>query len=238
MERKMADNSMIKIETIDNIPVQLDSEDILKRLHMDKKRGVKNDIQELIELAKSIITPRAIYGIAYISDKGKDTVSVGDTTFTSPVLRNFADSIGRLFPYVVTIGKELEESTSSMKLLHQYCLEEIGNIALRTARKYLEDYLKREYKITHVSSMSPGRLTDWPITEQKMLFSLFGDVEGLLGVTLSDSMLMIPRKSVSGVYFPTEFHFESCQLCPRERCDGRKAPYDDKLAKSYSCSAI
>ncbi len=227
---------MIIIKTIDGIPVQLDSEDILKKLHMDRKKGVRTDIHELVELAKSIITPRAIYGIAYISDKDKDTVSVGNTTFTSHVLRENVTSIGRLFPYILTIGKDLEDRSKSMKLLNQYCLEEIGNIALRTARKYLEDYLKREYKITHLSSMSPGRLTDWPITEQKLLFSLFGDVESLLGVTLSDSMLMIPRKSVSGIYFPTEFHFESCQLCPKEKCEGRKAPYDDKLAESYSTS--
>ena len=227
---------MIKIVTIDGIPVQLDNEDILKKLHMDRKKGMTNNIHELVELAKSIITPRAIYVVAYISDKGKDTVSVGDTTFTSHVLSTNLASIGRFFPYVITIGKDLEERCKSMKLLKQYCLEEIGNIALRTARKYLEDYLKSKYKLTRLSSMSPGRLTDWPITEQKLLFSLFGDVEGLLGVTLSDSMLMLPRKSVSGLFFPTEFHFESCQLCPRERCEGRKAPYDEKLAKSYSSS--
>ena len=228
---------MIKIVTIDGIPVQLDNEDILKKLHMDRKKGMTNNIHELVELAKSIITPRAIYVVAYISDKGKNTVSVGDTTFTSHVLSTNLASIGRFFPYVITIGKDLEERCKSMKLLKQYCLEEIGNIALRTARKYLEDYLKSKYKLTRLSSMSPGRLTDWPITEQKLLFSLFGDVEGLLGVTLSDSMLMLPRKSVSGVFFPTEFQFESCQLCPRERCEGRKAPYDNKLAKSYSTSA-
>ena len=232
----MIDSSMIKIETIDSIPVHLDNEDILRKLHMDKKKGVADDIRELVELAKSIIAPRAIYGVAYISDKGKDTISVGSTTFTSHVLSaNFA-SIGRFFPYIITIGKELEEKCNPLKLLKQYCLEEIGNIALRTARKYLEDYLEREYKITRLSGMSPGRLADWPITEQKLLFSLFGDVEALLGVTLSNSMMMIPRKSVSGVYFPTEVLFESCQLCPRERCEGRKAPYDNKLAKSYSTS--
>ena len=232
----MTDNSMIKIETIDSIPIQLDGEDIAKRLRMDKKRGGADDIRELVELAKSIIMPRAIYGVAYISNNGKDTVSVGNTTFTSHVLSTNLASIGRFFPYVITIGKDLEDRSKSLKLLKQYCLEEIGNIALRTARKYLEDYLKSEYKITHLSSMSPGRLADWPITEQKLLFSLFGDVEDLLGVTLSDSMLMLPRKSVSGLFFPTEFHFESCQLCPRERCEGRKAPYDEKLAKSYSSS--
>ena len=232
----MADNSMIEIVTIDNIPVQLDSEDILKKLHMDKKKTVKNDIQELIDLAKSIMAPRAIYGIAYISDKGRDTVSVNTTTFTSHVLSTNLASVGRFFPYVVTIGKELEEKCKSMKLLKQYCLEEIGNITLRTARKYLEDYLKSEYKLTLLSSMSPGRLADWPLSEQKLLFSLLGDVEELLGVSLTDSMMMIPRKSVSGLYFPTELHFESCQLCPRERCEGRKAPYDAELVKSYSTS--
>ena len=46
-------------------------------------------------------------------------------------------------------------------------------------------------------------------------------------------MLMLPRKSVSGIYFPSEVSFFSCQLCPRDRCDGRKAPYDETLAKQY-----
>ena len=55
----------------------------------------------------------------------------------------------------------------------------------------------------------------------------------IIGVNLTDSFLMIPRKSISGIYFPTEIKFYSCQLCPRERCIGRKAPYDSKLAKNY-----
>ena len=232
----MSNSYITKVNIIDGITIQLDSRDIARRLRMDKKKGGEAIISELIELASSIITPRALYGVAYISGKNNGTVDIGDTTFTSHVLSTNLASIGRLFPYIVTIGKELEDKGSSLKLLNQYLLDEIGNISLRLARKYLEEYLKREYKITELSSMSPGRLVDWPITEQKQLFSLFGDTEGLIGVTLNASMLMIPRKSVSGVYFPTEVYFESCQLCPRERCEGRKAPYDDKLAKSYSIS--
>jgi cobalamin-dependent methionine synthase I len=37
--------------------------------------------------------------------------------------------------------------------------------------------------------------------EQKKLFALFGDVEGDIGVKLSDSNIMYPGKSVSGIYF-------------------------------------
>jgi hypothetical protein len=81
--------------------------------------------------------------------------------------------------------------------------------------------------------MSPGSLPNWPITEQKPLFSLIGKTEELVGVRLTDSMLMLPRKSISGIVFPTEVTFSSCQLCPRERCEGRKAPYDEALKEKY-----
>jgi hypothetical protein len=81
--------------------------------------------------------------------------------------------------------------------------------------------------------MSPGSLEDWPIEQQRPLFSLLGNVEASIGVKLNKSLLMIPRKSVSGVYFPNEVTFYNCQLCPRERCEGRKAPYTEELAREY-----
>jgi len=81
--------------------------------------------------------------------------------------------------------------------------------------------------------MAPGSLPNWPIEQQKPLFELFGDVQATIGVKLTDSLLMLPAKSVSGIYFPTETSFFSCQLCPRERCDSRKAKYNEKKAKEF-----
>ena len=81
--------------------------------------------------------------------------------------------------------------------------------------------------------MSPGSLPDWPIEEQKKLFALLGDVQGVLGVRLNESLLMLPRKSVSGLFFPTEISFYSCQLCPRSNCEARKAAYNEDKAKEY-----
>jgi predicted transcriptional regulator len=81
--------------------------------------------------------------------------------------------------------------------------------------------------------MSPGSLKDWPIEEQRALFAILGDVEGSIGVRLSESLVMIPSKSLSGIYFPTEVPFYSCQLCPRERCPSRRATYDESAARDY-----
>ena len=81
--------------------------------------------------------------------------------------------------------------------------------------------------------MAPGSLSDWPIEEQGPLFRLLGDVEASIGVRLTRNLLMLPAKSISGFYFPTEVSFYSCQLCPRKRCESRKAKYDEKQAEIY-----
>ena len=77
--------------------------------------------------------------------------------------------------------------------------------------------------------MNPGSLEDWPIQQQTQVFELLGDPLRDVGVRLTDSFLMVPIKSVSGIRYPTETSFESCQLCPREKCTGRRAPYDPEL---------
>jgi hypothetical protein len=42
---------------------------------------------------------------------------------------------------------------------------------------------------------------------------------------------MVPNKSVSGVRFPTEIDFRSCQVCQREDCPSRSAAFDpERLA--------
>jgi hypothetical protein len=81
--------------------------------------------------------------------------------------------------------------------------------------------------------MSPGSgdVDVWPIEQQKQLFGIFGDTQALIGVRLTDSCLMVPNKSVSGIRFPTEITFRACRLCHRENCRGRSAPFDEALWK-------
>ena len=81
--------------------------------------------------------------------------------------------------------------------------------------------------------MSPGSLEDWPIQEQLPLFALLGEAPAAIGVRLTESLLMLPGKSVSGIFFPSASTFFSCRLCPRERCEGRKARYDETAAREY-----
>ncbi|MEE8553519.1 MAG: vitamin B12 dependent-methionine synthase activation domain-containing protein [Desulfobacterales bacterium] len=153
-------------------------------------------------------------------------------------MRKQLDKVERVFPYVVSIGNQLEDQIRNCSdLLDQYYLDTIGNVALSTVRKYFERTLMSKYALEGcLSSMSPGPLSDWPIEEQKPLFSILGDEETSVGVRITEHLLMVPTKSISGIYFPTEIPFVCCQLCPRQRCASRKADFDEKLARENNIS--
>jgi hypothetical protein len=191
-------------------------------------------LEQLVETAQPLIFAKAVYKVAYIDSRLADAVVIDGIRLTSKVLRKNLDEVERLFPYVVTIGHALEDMTRSCTdMLDKYFLDTMGTVAVRTARKHLEDHLCSKFRLDRLSFMGPGSLPDWPIEEQSPLFTLIGDVEGAIGVKLTETLLMNPVKSLSGVYFPTEVPFFSCQLCRRESCPSRKAKYSETLAKEY-----
>ena len=221
------------METLNQIPVRLPLGEIRRQLHLDKDKRW-DEVQALIETAKRLINPKAAFKVSYISQKLENAVDIDGVRFTSRVLRKNLEEVERVFPYVITIGDKLKEKGSeSDDLIKEYYFDVIGNIALSATRKYLEKQLQSRYGLDGMSFMSPGSLTDWPIEEQKPLFSLFGEKDAPIGVKLTKNLLMLPAKSISGIYFPTEVSFFSCQLCPRDKCPGRKAAYDNKLAQEY-----
>ncbi len=221
------------MEIIRPIPVIFDHKEIKRRLHMGR-RGDWSQVQWLIERARALIKASAAYRVCYIEERLDDTIRIDGVYLKSKVLRRNLDRVERVFPFVLTIGGALEEEARACPdILDQYYLDTIGNAALASVRSYLEDLLRSRYALTTLSSMSPGSLRDWAIENQGPLFSILGDVEGAIGVRLEKSLVMNPFKSISGIYFPTEIPFYSCQLCKRETCPSRKAEYSEQLAMEY-----
>jgi len=213
-----------------DIPFEVNNSRLLEGLHVAADSDAAAELQVLIEEAQAVARPKALYGVAYISSKSDDGVEVEGIRLSSRVLRVNLEHAHRLFPYLATCGTELDQwSRSKGDVLHQYWAEEIKQVALGAARKALDAHLVERHALGRTSTMSPGRLEDWPLTQQRQLFELLGDSEGMIGVRLTESCLMVPNKSVSGVRFPTEESFETCRLCPREACSGRGAPYDSGL---------
>ncbi len=215
---------------LDSIPFVPDLPALQARLRIKEGSKYVAELARLAAEAETIARPKALYKLAFIEAKTEDTVIIEGVRFTSRVLRVNLDVAHRVFAYVITCGRELDDWAQAFDdMVHRFWADAVKEMALRTAIQALNQHLNDCYSLGRTAMMSPGSLADWPIQEQRPLFTLLGDPEAAIGVELTDSFLMIPNKSVSGTRFPTEESFESCQLCPRETCPGRRAPYDPTL---------
>ncbi len=220
------------MEVLPDIPFHVDTGALLKSLRIPPASSRAREIRCMVEAAQKIARPRAVYDVCFIEKKGDDRVEFGGAIFTSRVLRTNLDQAGRVFPFVATCGGELADYAASLDdMMLSFALDAVMVKALEAAIGFMRNHLTQRCALGQTAVMNPGSLEDWPLSEQRQLFSVFGDVKGLIGVELTDSFLMVPIKSVSGVVFPTEHRFESCQLCPREACPNRRAKYDPKLWK-------
>ena len=215
-------------------PVDLSLEKTLERLKLDERRSQALGVEDVFKTAAALIHPQAIYGAAYVRKRSLGQIEIDGIEFRSRVLAKNLEHIERVFPYVVTIGDSLEkESRSSGSITTKLVLETVGDLALGSGLEHIQRHISDHYRLDTTSHMGPGQL-DWPIEQQRELFSLLGHVEDAIGVALTASLMMVPRKSISGIIFPTEETFVSCQLCQRNKCPSRKAPFDRAVSEKYA----
>jgi len=252
---------------LDDFPFEISAEELFSRLRLDPHRQYAGEVHALIDRARPLARPRVGYEVAFLEEKGEDSVVIAEATeeleqaleqgsdghrpppprrrgvddsgsrggrarFVSRVLRANLDEVGRVFPYVATCGPELDTiPIAADDIFGQFCRDTIKEIALYAAIAHLDSFIKEAYALEKLVSMNPGSgdVEVWPIEQQKELFAFFGDVQESIGVVLTDSCLMLPNKSVSGLLYASEHDFTSCQLCHREKCPGRRAPFDPHL---------
>jgi hypothetical protein len=225
-------------QMLDGFSVELNLDETLERLKLDQGRSRKLGVGNAFQTAVTLIHPRVVYAASYIGKRGLDKTEIDGREFTSRVLARNLQHIERVFPYVLTIGDTLENKAScSESITAKLVFEAVGDLALESALQNLQRHISQQYRLEGTSHMGPGQL-DWPIEQQRELFSILGQVKDMIGVSLTNSLMMIPRKSISGIIFPTEETFISCQLCQRNKCPSRKAPFDQALSKKYACDQM
>ena len=220
------------MEILTDIPFEFDPGALAQYLRIKPDTEDAREFADFLNEARVAGRPKAVYRECYVEARGDDTVTIDGITFTSRALRTNLDGVERVFPYVATCGDEIGRlDLPADDIIKRFWLDTVQERLLSFSTSHLNAYLIRKYRLGKTASMSPGSgdVTVWPIEQQRELFSLLGDVKGLIGVELTDSCLMVPIKSVSGIRFPTELDFESCQLCHRKDCPSRVAPFDKHL---------
>ena len=195
------------VEKIENFTVEFDEKKILRLIGYKKRpTEIKEPIKSLITEEKKkldyLLHPASIYTIVGYDETNKHLI--------------FKDA-EKVAICICTIGPELEQEVKELmeknEMLRALILDALGSeaaeeVAIQSDRILAEK--AREMNLWPSKRFSPG-YGKWDIKEQRFIFRMLPAAD--IGVRLTESCMMVPRKSVS---FRINFYKEQ-KLSTRRR---------------------
>jgi hypothetical protein len=195
--------------------------------------SVRADWEAALAEARELIAPAAAWDAFPIRDFRHERLVLADGTKIGggPVTTVVAGAT-QLVVGVCTVGgaisRRISEQLHSEQRLRAMFLDDLGSWAVDQVRQQLcrqveSEAASREWHAS--ASLSPGE-SEWSVAEQAVIFSLVDARK--IGVTLNESMVMSPVKSLSLIVGlgPNALGVEgasNCDFCTiRERCSYRQ----------------
>ncbi|HHW74454.1 MAG TPA: hypothetical protein GX744_04270 [Firmicutes bacterium] len=221
---------MFKI--LKDMQIELETGHILKGQGIDPAKAsprVAKIAAAALDEANSLLRPAALYGTMPVLSFDGDRVAFDGGSFSGPLVARAFAGASSLTLALYTIGPALEQRMDELMgtdMLRAMALDGAGTAALSLVSRLVEARITREVEQGDCRAgmrASPGQ-EGWPIEQQRILFRIIPAEE--IGVELTGSCLMLPRKSVSFVMGSGEgicADHVSCDLCSkRGRCRWRK----------------
>jgi hypothetical protein len=220
-----------------DIPLKLKTGEVLRRQGLGGKARVRPEIDSLIkELLASLesnhlLEPAAAYECYPVTDMSGGQIALeGDKAVHGPMLPALFPKAKELAVIIVTIGPKLEKQASDYtkngQALRGMLLDGMGSAAVdrlvpEVLKPIAAEVASRDYEVS--SPVNPG-MPGFPMTEQRNLLELAQ--ANKIGVSLTQSGILVPRKSVSMVVGigPRMTRWTQAEVCAR--CDLRETcPY-------------
>lgn len=216
--------------------IDVDRQEVLKNIGYDYEyqpsARIASLVNDYIDNYHDFISSSYSYVIRdIVSVEGALATIESAITLESKVVARLLERCQKVAVFALTIGSYLEDMVAYLAenglVLQATVLDAVGSGAAEKLAAYVEDRIRMlAYTDGLVISrrFSPG-YCDWAISQQKEIFqALSGDTAG---IRLTKSLLMIPRKSVSGIIGigPAGSNIEEynpCCTCRQEDCPGRR----------------
>jgi hypothetical protein len=197
---------------------------------MDKY--VNDLIEHYITECKSLLVPSAGYSIFKNPEFSPDkhTLILDQTTFNlERMVQNAFKNSSLMAVFVCTCGDKIEKLSKQLmksgNSLEGYIVDLIGSEFAEEVAGYVHREIEncfKEFNFNVTNRYSPG-YCNWPVSDQKNLFSLLkGNTSD---IHLTPSSLMVPLKSVSGMIgigSNVKLAAYKCKLCADKKCILRK----------------
>ena len=193
---------------------------------------VQAETERMISRVKEILRPQFSFFITKATlDEDNNLLTTGYATMDIGriISRQLRGSSAFAF-FVATAGMEFEHLQEQLKaegdMVSIFIADAMGSVIAEKAADCMELALQQTLAssgLKHTNRFSPG-YCGWHVSQQHLLFSHFPTPQPC-GITLSESSLMTPIKSVSGIIGigATVRHLDyTCGLCDYKDCYKRR----------------
>ena len=187
--------------------------------------------QSVLDEAQALFAPAAIYTTLPVSDFQHQRVTLdGGAVFEGALVARALAGATEIALAVCTVGSAVDERVAALfsagdpvraLALDGAGIAAVGGVARMAAGRICDEASTRGLRAGMLAE--PGQ-EGWPIQQQRVLFDLLSTDE--IGVHLTASCLMLPRKSISfvvGLGPEMQADAVACEFCSkRERCQWRQ----------------
>ena len=193
---------MAKPRTLELGEIPFDEKEILRYALMPSTAPAPDELplEECLKAVRSAVRCRAVWQ-RYPLEWGGDELDLGFAKTASRHLRRHLEGCAEILLFACTAGSEIDRRINREKLVSPVrglLMSAIGSQQVEGACDRLCNLLAAEHPEKQlVTRYSPG-YGDLPLEIQKDVFRAL-DCERSIGVTLTESLLMQPSKSVTAV---------------------------------------
>ena len=219
-----------------NNQIYIDKQKLLSRIgygdDYEPSARIASLVDDYIENYHDLLSPAYSYTIRNIESVDGNCVTIGDSiVLESKVISRLLERCERVAVFALTIGNYLEDLVAYLAenglILQATVLDAVGSGTAEKLAIQVEGKIRINAGIEGLVTsrrFSPG-YCDWEVSQQELVFrALDGD---MAGIRLTESMLMIPRKSVSGIIGIGRpgndiENYNPCSTCLKKDCPGRR----------------
>ena len=174
-----------------------------------------------------ICKPQYIYEVYNAKTHDNVSIEINDKKFiTGKIITRYLRGMEKCCVFATTAGKEYETYKKQLhekgEIPEEFIADAIGSVIAEACVNSIAGELAAIAGNNCTYPYSPG-YCNWKLTEQQLLFSLLPDLP--CGITLTESCLMIPIKSTSGIIGigkNIKQKAYACNICEMKNCYKRK----------------
>jgi hypothetical protein len=211
--------------------LSINKENILKGMGMQEAPAdefILGLMDELVNRCREICCPMASYTIYQQPsfDLHEGLMLLGGKDFKlGSLVTSFFKKSTHMAVFISTCGQQIENFSHELMdkghLLEGLIVDLAGSEIADQTAKYVHRIIEQEAirnGLNITNRYSPG-YCNWPVSDQHKLFALINGDH--CGISLTESSLMIPIKSVSGMVGlgkDVKYMGYRCKYCPDEKC--------------------